>query len=107
MRKWPDAHFIRHLSFGNSEILLANSLQAHKEVMQTKADKFVKPGSYETLLGEFAGKGVMFSVGEEHRLQRRFLAGKFIKVWKRKNSHNSYRAILNSQYSQIIAHISE
>ena len=80
MRKWPSEHFIRYLSFGNSEVLLVNSLEAHREVMQTKADSFVKPKFFERLLGEFAGRGVLFSVGAEHRLQRRFLAGKRYKI---------------------------
>jgi hypothetical protein len=35
MRKWPSEYFIRYLSFGNSEVLLVNSLEAHREVMQT------------------------------------------------------------------------
>ncbi|KAH7412846.1 cytochrome P450 [Cadophora sp. MPI-SDFR-AT-0126] len=77
MKKWPSAHFIRHLSFGNAEVLLVNSLEAHREVMQTKAHSFVKPKFFEKLLGEFLGRGVLFSVGAEHRLQRRFLAGPF------------------------------
>lgn len=76
MKEWPSAHFIRHLSFGNAEVLLVNSLEAHREVMQTKAYSFVKPKFFEKLLGEFLGRGVLFSVGAEHRLQRRFLAGK-------------------------------
>jgi hypothetical protein len=75
MRTWPNEPFIRHLSFGNSEVLLVNSLKAHKEVMQTKAYSFVKPAFFEKLMGEFLGRGVLFSVGDEHRLQRRFLAG--------------------------------
>lgn len=89
MRTWPDAHFIRHLSFGNSEILLVNSLEAHKEVMQTKAYSFVKPAFFEKLVGEFAGKGVLFSVGDEHRLQRRFLASKSHHLYPENNPEGS------------------
>ena len=80
MRTWPSEHFIRHLSFGNSEVLLVNSLEAHKEVLQTKAYSLVKPKVFEKLIGELVGKGVLFSVGAEHRHQRRFLAGKSIET---------------------------
>lgn len=76
MRTWPEAPFIRHLSFGNSEVLLVNSLEAHKEVMQTKAYSFAKPAFFEKLMGEIVGKGVLFSVRDEHRLHRRILAGR-------------------------------
>jgi hypothetical protein len=63
-------------------VLLVNSLEAHREVMQTKAYSFVKPKFFERLLGEFAGRGVLFSVGVEHRPQRPFLAGKRYKIGK-------------------------
>jgi hypothetical protein len=43
MRKWPDAPLIRYLSFGNSEVVLINSLAACKEVLQTRCYSFVKP----------------------------------------------------------------
>jgi len=78
MKTWPSEHFIRYLSFGNSEMLLVNSLEAHKEVLQTKAYAVVKPKVFERLLGRLVGKGVLFSVRAEHKLQKRFLAGKCI-----------------------------
>jgi cytochrome P450 len=60
-------------------VLLVNSLEAHREVIQTKSYSFNKPKFFEKLVGEFAGKGVLFSEGAEHKLQRRFLAGKYHK----------------------------
>lgn len=75
MRRWPDAPFIRYLSFANSEVLLVNNLTAHKEVLQTQCYKFVKPNFFERLVGEVVGKGLLFSVGDEHKRQRKLLAG--------------------------------
>jgi hypothetical protein len=100
MRTWPDAPFIRHLSFGNSEVLLVNNLKAHKEVMQTKAYSFVKPAFFEKLMGEFLGRGVLLSVGDEHRLQRRFLAGVLQGSEPTENAHlTAFRAIRGTEYS--------
>lgn len=75
MKEWPDAPLIRYISFGNSEIVLINSLAAHKEVLQTKCYSFVKPPFFTRLVGEIVGKGLLFSEGDEHRHQRRLLAG--------------------------------
>ncbi|OTA07995.1 Cytochrome P450 CYP2 subfamily [Trichoderma parareesei] len=61
VRKWPDAPFIRYLSFGNSEVLLVNSLEAAREVLQTHGSSFVKPAFFEKLVGEMMGTGVLFS----------------------------------------------
>ncbi|KAK1247392.1 hypothetical protein MKX07_002301 [Trichoderma sp. CBMAI-0711] len=75
VRKWPDAPFIRYLSFGNSEVLLVNSLEAAREVLQTHGSSFVKPAFFEKLVGEMMGTGVLFSVGEQHKQLRRIMAG--------------------------------
>ena len=77
MRKWPDAPFIRHLSFGNSDVLLVNSVDAHKQVLQTKCYSFVKPAFFRKLLGEIVGKGLLLCEGDEHKRMRRQLAGPF------------------------------
>lgn len=76
MRKWPDAPFIRHLSWGNSEVLLVNNLEAAREVLQVYAYSFVKPSFHVKLLGEIVGTGLLFGVGEQHRQLRRITAGK-------------------------------
>ncbi|KAH6873898.1 cytochrome P450 [Thelonectria olida] len=75
MRRWPDAPFIRCLSWLNSEMLLVNNLEACREVLQTNAYSFVKPAFFHTLVGEFLGIGILFSVGEEHKRLRRIIAG--------------------------------
>ncbi|KAK4068711.1 uncharacterized protein Triagg1_7071 [Trichoderma aggressivum f. europaeum] len=84
VRKWPDAPFIRHLSFGNSEVLLVNSLEAAREVLQTHAYAFVKPSFFVKLVGEIVGIGILFSVGDQHRQLRRITAGPLSKPSVRK-----------------------
>ncbi|KAL6815574.1 cytochrome P450 [Trichoderma sp. SZMC 28013] len=84
VRKWPDAPFIRHLSFGNSEVLLVNSLEAAREVLQTHAYAFVKPSFFVKLVGEIVGIGLLFSVGDQHRQLRRITAGPLSKPSVRK-----------------------
>ncbi|EHK25541.1 uncharacterized protein TRIVIDRAFT_31830 [Trichoderma virens Gv29-8] len=84
VRKWPDAPFIRHLTFGNSEVLLVNSLEAAREVLQTHAYSFVKPSFFVKLVGEILGTGILFSVGEQHKQLRRIMAGPLSKPSVRK-----------------------
>ncbi|CVL10492.1 related to pisatin demethylase [Fusarium proliferatum] len=57
MRRWPNAPFIRCLSWLNSEVLLVNNIEACREVLQTNAYRFAKPAFFHTLVGEFLGVG--------------------------------------------------
>ncbi|KAF4337126.1 aat family amino acid transporter [Fusarium beomiforme] len=75
MRKWPNAPFIRCLSWLNSEVLLVNNIEACREVLQTHAYLFAKPAFFHTLVGEFLGVGLLFSVGDQHKRLRRIIAG--------------------------------
>ncbi|RFU78446.1 cytochrome p450 [Trichoderma arundinaceum] len=84
VRKWPDAPFIRHLNWGNSEVLLVNNLEAAREVLQTHAYSFVKPSFFLKLVGEMMGIGILFSVGEQHKQMRRIMAGPLSKPSVRK-----------------------
>ncbi|KAH8808645.1 cytochrome P450 3A5 [Xylogone sp. PMI_703] len=77
MRKTPDAPFIRYLTVGNVEVLIPTSLRAIKDVLQTNCYSFVKPGYWWRIVGEIAGKGILFLEGEEHKRQRRNLIGPF------------------------------
>lgn len=77
MRKWPEAPFIRYLSFAGKEVLLVNGLAAHKAVLQTHVYDFVKPPFFARLVGEITGTGLLFAEGEAHRRERRLLAGPF------------------------------
>ncbi|KAF5692987.1 cytochrome P450 monooxygenase [Fusarium denticulatum] len=67
MRRWPNAPFIRSLSWLNSEVLLVNNIEACREVLQTNAYRFAKPAFFHTLVGEFLGVGLLFSVGDQHK----------------------------------------
>ncbi|KAF5724714.1 aat family amino acid transporter [Fusarium mundagurra] len=75
MRRWPNAPFIRILSWLNSEVLLVNNIEACREVLQTNAYRFAKPAFFHTLVGEFLGVGLLFSVGDQHKRLRRITAG--------------------------------
>nr|AVY05534.1 cytochrome P450 monooxygenase [Nodulisporium sp.] len=77
MRRWPDAPFIRYLSFAGKEVLLVNSLAAHKAVLQTHVYDFVKPPLFARLVGEITGVGLLFAEGEHHKRERRLLTGPF------------------------------
>ncbi|KAI2609244.1 cytochrome P450 [Hypoxylon sp. NC1633] len=77
MRKWPEAPFIRYLSLAGKEVLLVNSLAAHRAVLQTNVYDFVKPPFFARLVGEIAGVGLLFAEGDMHRRERRLLAGPF------------------------------
>ncbi|EMT65694.1 hypothetical protein FOC4_g10007802 [Fusarium odoratissimum] len=74
MRRWPNAPFIRSLSWLNSEVLLVNNIEACREVLQTNAYRFAKPAFFHTLVGEFLGVGLLFSVGDQHKRLRRIIA---------------------------------
>ncbi|KAI1305726.1 cytochrome P450 3A5 [Xylaria venustula] len=76
-RRWPDAPFIRYLSIAGREALIVNSLAAHKAVLQTHVYDFVKPPFFARLVGEIVGRGLLFAEGEDHKHQRRLLAGPF------------------------------
>ncbi|KAF5544493.1 pisatin demethylase [Fusarium phyllophilum] len=48
---------------------------ACREVLQTNAYRFAKPAFFHTLVGEFLGVGLLFSVGDQHKRLRRITAG--------------------------------
>lgn len=73
--EYPDVPFIRYLSIGNMEVLLVNSLKAHREVFQTKCYSFVKPEFFRRIVGEIAGTGILLLEGDEHKRQRKLLIG--------------------------------
>jgi hypothetical protein len=80
MREHPDAPFVRYLSIFNQEWLMVNNVRALKEVLQTKCYSFVKPGYYERVVAEIAGRGILFMEGEEHRKSRKVLGGRSKKL---------------------------
>lgn len=70
---WPDSPFIRYPILANKEILLINTVEAHKQILQTKCYDFVKPKFLGRLLGEIVGTGLLFAEGHEHKRQRKMV----------------------------------
>ncbi|KAH8657841.1 cytochrome P450 [Xylariales sp. PMI_506] len=77
MREYPDAPFIRYLTLGNSEVLMVNSPNAFKEILQTQCYSFQKPDPWMRMTKEFGGKGVVRLEFDEHRVHRKMLNGAF------------------------------
>lgn len=77
MRENLDAPVIRYLTVANTEVLVCNSLNFHKEVLQTKCYSFRKPDRWLRMFESMVGKGVLSMEGAEHRAARKMLAGPF------------------------------
>lgn len=69
-RAHPEAPFIRYLNFANSETLFANTVEAYREILQTKSAMFVKPGFARQFAHEIIGDGLPFIEGKLHRQRR-------------------------------------
>lgn len=57
---------------------MVNNLAALKEVLQTKCYSFIKPAYYERVVAEIAGRGILFTEGDEHKKQRKLLVGECV-----------------------------
>jgi hypothetical protein len=79
MRRWPDtpAGLIRYFDVGNADAVLVTSLPALREVLHEKCYSFQKPAFFKRLVADMVGYGLVFTEGEEHKRQRRLLAGLF------------------------------
>ncbi|KAJ3564962.1 hypothetical protein NPX13_g7669 [Xylaria arbuscula] len=77
MQEHPSAPCIRYLSIANKEVLVANSLQSHKDLLQTHCYSFKKPDSLRRTLKEIAGDGIFMLEGERHKSQRKIIGGFF------------------------------
>ncbi|KAI2612348.1 cytochrome P450 [Hypoxylon fragiforme] len=77
MKEFPEAPVIRYLTFANTEVLVCNSLNAFKDVLQTRCYAFHKPVRWRRMMVEITGKGVLSLEGEEHRQHRKMLTGAF------------------------------
>lgn len=85
---------IRYFSVGNSESILVTGLDVFREVLSVKTYSFVKPSVFTKLLEPIVGRGLVFSEGEEHKRQRRLLAGMFSTLyttqrWRVQSQHDS------------------
>lgn len=77
MKEHPDAPFIRYLGFLNSEVLVPNSLAAHKNVLYDNCYTFAKPQWFLRIVKEVAGHGLILMEGAEHRAHRKMLTNSF------------------------------
>ena len=61
MREHPDVPLIRFLTFGNGEVVVCNSPDSFKEVLQTKCYSFRKSDFFRRLTKEIVGHGLVTS----------------------------------------------
>ncbi|KAG7415702.1 Cytochrome P450 monooxygenase FUM15 [Fusarium oxysporum f. sp. rapae] len=76
-REFPDAPIIRYLNFANGETLFVNSIEAYKQVLQTKSSYFVKPAFAKQFAHEFIGDGLPFVEGKLHKVRRAAISQPF------------------------------
>ncbi|KAI1404488.1 cytochrome P450 [Hypoxylon fuscum] len=77
MKDFPEAPVIRYLTFANAEVLVCNSLNSFKDVLQTYCYAFHKPYRWRRMMVEITGKGVLSLEDDEHRQHRKMLTGAF------------------------------
>lgn len=68
---------IRYRSLLNTERVIPASPEALAEVLTTKSYLFKKPPEVVTALTPFAGRGILLSEGDQHKLQRKTLMPAF------------------------------
>lgn len=77
MKQYPEAPFIRYLSFFNNEILLCNNAAACREVLQTHCYSVPKSDWFRRLTRDMIGKGILGMIGPVHKAHRKMLAAPF------------------------------
>ncbi|KAG8158254.1 hypothetical protein KVR01_012015 [Diaporthe batatas] len=79
--KWsqehPDAPLIRYMSFANTEMVLVNSLEAHRQVLQVQNNFIERPNAVRRMIGRFGGDGLTSFEFEDYRAHRKMLGGCF------------------------------
>ncbi|RBR21543.1 uncharacterized protein FIESC28_04811 [Fusarium coffeatum] len=76
-RDHPEAPLIRYLNFANGETLFVNTMDAYKQVLQTKASFFVKPAFARQFAHEIIGDGLPFVEGKLHKVRRQAISQPF------------------------------
>ncbi|KAL2283227.1 hypothetical protein FJTKL_10108 [Diaporthe vaccinii] len=76
-RQHPEAPLIRYLSLANTEIILVNNLEAHRQVLQTHNDLFERPSAIRRMMKRFSGDGLTSFESDEYRAHRKVLSGCF------------------------------
>lgn len=74
--QWSNAPLIRYKGLLNMEHVLLNTVEAHKQVLQTHCYSFKKPGIFARLVKDISGKGLLFTEGHEHKRQRKLITSK-------------------------------
>lgn len=77
MKQYPDAPFIRYLSFFNNEVLVCNNTAVCRDVLQTHCYSVPKSDFFRRLSRDLIGKGILGMVGPVHKAHRRMLAAPF------------------------------
>lgn len=73
MHEFPDAPMIRYLGFANTETLIVNSLNAHKEVLTNNFQAFPVSSWWKRVVRDVAGAGLIEMDGEEHRAHKKMI----------------------------------
>ncbi|KAI1634553.1 cytochrome P450 3A5 [Biscogniauxia mediterranea] len=76
-RQWPDVPLIKFFGLANNEMLLINTVEAHKQILQTYCYDFVKPEFIHRSVGEIVGTGLLLAEKQEHKRQRRLVLNVF------------------------------
>lgn len=78
MENTPNNGLIRYKIFLNVERVMPTSPEVFKELLHTKSYIFQKPGIIRNGAGSILGRsGLLFSEGEQHRIQRRHMSPAF------------------------------
>lgn len=73
----PDSPFVRFLGVGSSETLVATSIDAYREILQTENDSFVKPELTRKIANTVVGDGLPFAYGHCHRQRKAALTSTY------------------------------
>ncbi|KAK6836942.1 cytochrome P450 3A5 [Apiospora arundinis] len=76
-REHPDSPLLRYLGVGGGEVLVLNSPEAFRDVLQTHCYAFAKPDRLRHMTRPFAGKGLGMLEFDEHKAHRRMMNAAF------------------------------
>ncbi|KAI1503986.1 cytochrome P450 3A5 [Biscogniauxia marginata] len=75
--QWPDEPLIKYFGLANNEMLLINTVEAHKQILQAHCYDFIKPEFIHRSVGEIVGTGLLLAEKQEHKRQRRLVLNVF------------------------------
>jgi cytochrome P450 len=68
--RWAGSPFVRFLGIANAETLLVTSMNAYREILQTRSSSFVKPELTRKCASVVVGEGLPFAEGNAHRQRK-------------------------------------